>query len=360
MKSTNIIVKNVHIHNLNIEQLEIPLNKFVVITGSSGSGKTSLVYDTIAKEAENRFSGIQGTLQSSSVLHQPEILGLTPIKALNQKFDYFNKRLKFGDFIDIYKYLHVLYGYFGNHINNGESIRPYTSEDIYQQAFELPHLPESMLQQRGYSKRYNYTFPLHFLLLPGAAYYSPEQVNQLTADEIKQANRTNFELIRTHMFKTYDYVLINKHWIVDFEDLPYELDDFDEYIHSVDICFYTIDKDHHITTELKTKLQESITKEQEYFDEIISLGLANKIGVGDIFKKFGIKSKLKITKANHYAYTKAQLNEIRTQFQAYIYLYNPVSSTQGTTYNLELYLKLAPNTPTKKTTKKKHHHSSKS
>ncbi|MEE1091235.1 MAG: hypothetical protein UH103_07400, partial [Paludibacteraceae bacterium] len=54
-KNENIIIKNARVHNLKGIDLEIPRNKFIVITGLSGSGKSSLAFDTIYAEGQRRY-----------------------------------------------------------------------------------------------------------------------------------------------------------------------------------------------------------------------------------------------------------------------------------------------------------------
>src|SRR5574344_1091043 len=113
-----IKVKNASENNLKNVDLEIPKNKLVVFTGGSGSGKSSLAFDTIFAEGQRRY------VESLSVyarqflgqLDKPKvdyIDGLSPAIAIEQKASSKNPRSTVGTITEIYDYLRVLYARIG-------------------------------------------------------------------------------------------------------------------------------------------------------------------------------------------------------------------------------------------------------
>ena len=105
-------------HNLKNINLDIPRNKFVVITGLSGSGKSSLAFDTIYAEAERRFveSLSSYARQFLGVKEKPDvesIEGLSPAIAIDQKSVSKNPRSTVGTITEIYDYLRILFSRVG-------------------------------------------------------------------------------------------------------------------------------------------------------------------------------------------------------------------------------------------------------
>lgn len=117
MSSTIKIIKASE-NNLKNISLEIPKNKLVVVTGVSGSGKSSLVYDVIYREAENRYLGTFSShaRQFMSKMKKPgveRIEGLSPAIAVNQKTVTRNPRSTVGTITGIYDYLRLLFARLG-------------------------------------------------------------------------------------------------------------------------------------------------------------------------------------------------------------------------------------------------------
>jgi len=113
-----IIVKGARVHNLKNIDVEIPKNKFVVITGLSGSGKSSLAMDTIFIEGQRRYLESLSTYvrQFIGELKKPDvdsIDGLSPSIAIDQKSVSHNPRSTVGTVTEIYDYLRVLYAQIG-------------------------------------------------------------------------------------------------------------------------------------------------------------------------------------------------------------------------------------------------------
>jgi excinuclease ABC subunit A len=110
----NIVIKNAHSNNLKNIDIEIPRGKFIVITGPSGSGKSSLAFDTIFKEGQRRFleslsSYGKSFLQSIERPKVDSITGLSPTIAIDQKSTIHNPRSTVGTVTEIYNFLRMLY-----------------------------------------------------------------------------------------------------------------------------------------------------------------------------------------------------------------------------------------------------------
>ncbi len=108
-----IFVKNAHLNNLKNIDVTIPKNKLVVITGVSGSGKSSLAFDTIYAEGQRRYvqSLSSYARQFLGKLEKPkvdDIRGLAPSIAIQQKVISSNPRSTVGTTTEIYDYLKLL------------------------------------------------------------------------------------------------------------------------------------------------------------------------------------------------------------------------------------------------------------
>src|SRR5690606_8409592 len=114
----HIIIKGAQIHNLRNIDVAIPRNKFVVITGLSGSGKSSLAFDTLYAEGQRRYveSLSSYARQSLGLLDNPKveyIRGIAPAIAIEQKVNTTNARSTVGTSTEIYDYLKLLYARVG-------------------------------------------------------------------------------------------------------------------------------------------------------------------------------------------------------------------------------------------------------
>ncbi len=113
-----IVIRGAHQHNLKNIDLEIPKNKLVVITGPSGSGKSSLAFDTIYAEGQRRYveSLSSYARQFLGVMEKPDvelIEGLSPAIAIDQKTTSKNPRSTVGTVTEIYDYMRVLWANLG-------------------------------------------------------------------------------------------------------------------------------------------------------------------------------------------------------------------------------------------------------
>ena len=110
----SIVVEGAHEHNLQVDRLELPKHRLVVITGPSGSGKSSLAFDTLYAEGQRRYveSLSAYARQFLGQMEKPKyerIRGLSPTIAIQQKSASSNPRSTVGTITEIYDYLRVLY-----------------------------------------------------------------------------------------------------------------------------------------------------------------------------------------------------------------------------------------------------------
>jgi excinuclease ABC subunit A len=115
MKNKDYIeIQGAKAHNLKGASLAIPRGEFVVVTGLSGSGKSSLAFDTIYAEGQRRYMDTLSTYAKHfmGILEKPEvesITGLSPIIAIEQKTTGNNPRSTVGTITEIYDFLRLLY-----------------------------------------------------------------------------------------------------------------------------------------------------------------------------------------------------------------------------------------------------------
>ncbi len=114
MDSRKIVIRGARTNNLKNISLDIPHNKFIVVTGVSGSGKSSLVFDIIAQEGQRRYFETLPTFarQFMGKLNRPDadtLDGLSPVIAIGQKTTGLNARSTVGTMSDIYDLLRLLY-----------------------------------------------------------------------------------------------------------------------------------------------------------------------------------------------------------------------------------------------------------
>jgi excinuclease ABC subunit A len=135
-----IKIKNARVHNLKNVSLEIPRDKLVVITGLSGSGKSSLAFDTLYAEGQRRYveSLSAYARQFIGLMDKPDvdqIDGLSPAISIDQKTASHNPRSTVGTVTEIYDYLRLLYARIGvPHCPNcGKKVKKYSVDEIVDQ-----------------------------------------------------------------------------------------------------------------------------------------------------------------------------------------------------------------------------------
>ena len=136
-KNSSIQLKGVRVNNLKNIDLDIPRNKMIVVTGLSGSGKSSLAFDTLYAEGQRRYveSLSSYARQFLGRMEKPEcdyIKGIPPAIAIEQKVNTSNPRSTVGTSTEIYEYLRLLYARVGRTISpiSGNEVKRSTTDDV--------------------------------------------------------------------------------------------------------------------------------------------------------------------------------------------------------------------------------------
>src|SRR6056297_1783450 len=137
-----IIVKGARVHNLKNIDVEIPRNRLTVVTGVSGSGKSSLAFDTIYAEGQRRYveSLSSYARQFLERMDKPDVdfmQGISPAMAIQQKTTTTNPRSTVGTTTEIFDYLRLLFARIGKTISpvSGEEVQKDTPKTVIQELF---------------------------------------------------------------------------------------------------------------------------------------------------------------------------------------------------------------------------------
>lgn len=138
-----IEVSGARVHNLKNIDVSIPKNKLVVITGISGSGKSSLAFDTIYAEGQRRYMETFGAYARQFVgdMERPDvdkITGLSPVISIEQKTTNKNPRSTVGTITEVYDFLRLLYARVGEaySYNTGKKMVKWSEEEIVENIFQ--------------------------------------------------------------------------------------------------------------------------------------------------------------------------------------------------------------------------------
>src|SRR5476651_1559545 len=141
----NIIIKGTRVHNLKNMDVAIPKNRLVVVTGMSGSGKSSLAFDTLYAEGQRRYveSLSSYARQFLGRMNKPDvdyIKGIAPAIAIEQKVITSNPRSTVGTSTEIYDYLKLLYSRIGKTISpvSGNIVKKDSVTDVINFIMALP------------------------------------------------------------------------------------------------------------------------------------------------------------------------------------------------------------------------------
>ncbi|MFT6545063.1 MAG: excinuclease ABC subunit A, partial [Bacteriovoracaceae bacterium] len=143
MSIDKIVVTKANVHNLKSVNCTIPKGELIVVTGPSGSGKSSLAFDTLYVESQRRYiESLSSYARQFLGQQQPpdveSITGLSPSIAIDQKTSSRNPRSTVGTITEIYDYLRVLYARVGTLLDpsTGEEVRSYSPTQITNEVFK--------------------------------------------------------------------------------------------------------------------------------------------------------------------------------------------------------------------------------
>ncbi len=152
LRASHIRIKGARMHNLKNVNVDIPRNKLVVITGLSGSGKSSLAFDTLYAEGQRRYveSLSSYARQFLGKIDKPEvddIEGISPAIAIQQKVNTTNTRSTVGTTTEIYDYLKLLYARIGKTYSpiSGKEVKRHSISDVVDYIVALPNKSRLMI-----------------------------------------------------------------------------------------------------------------------------------------------------------------------------------------------------------------------
>jgi excinuclease ABC subunit A len=190
-----IEIKGAKVHNLKNISLNIPRNKLVIITGISGSGKSSLAFDTIYAEGQRRYveSLSSYARQFLGRMNKPEvdfINGIPPAIAIEQKVNSRNPRSTVGTSTEIYDYIRLLYARIGRTYSpvSGKEVKKHSVDDIVDFLAALPEGTKVIITSSGEIPE-NIEISEYFSFLEKQGYNRIESDGEIVrTDEIKDYN----------------------------------------------------------------------------------------------------------------------------------------------------------------------------
>lgn len=233
--TNNIFIKGARVHNLKNIDVEIPRNKLIVVTGVSGSGKSSLTIDTLFAEGQRRYAESMSAYarQFMARMNKPDvdyIRGLCPAIAIEQKVITRTPRSTVGSMTEIYDYLRLLYARIGKTISpvSGREVKKDDVTDIVEAISHLPNGSKVLLlvafKRSGHR---DINEELHILLQKGFSRIYFDGKTEYIED---LENKKDLEEYFNH---STPYILIDRFVVKDFDE-----DDKHRIADSVNTAFY--------------------------------------------------------------------------------------------------------------------------
>src|SRR5205814_3072103 len=256
----NILIKGARVHNLKNVTVEIPRNKLVVVTGVSGSGKSSLTIDTLYAEGQRRYAESLSAYarQFLNRMNKPDvdyIKGLCPAIAIEQKVTVRTPRSTVGSMTEIYDYLRLLYARIGKTISpiSGREVKKDDVTDVVKVITELQEGDKvyilstfkqhknrdikeelNILVQKGFSRIYVRESP--GLNREAGEILRIEDLLELQNKELRE--KLASDGYRDHNSRTRIYILIDRIVAKDFDE-----DDKHRLADSINTAFYESEGD---------------------------------------------------------------------------------------------------------------------
>ncbi len=200
-KEDKIIVRGARTHNLKNIAVEMPRNKMIVFTGLSGSGKSSLAFDTIFAEGQRRYveslsSYARQFLRQMQKPDVDEIIGLSPAISIDQKSRSNNPRSTVATITEIYDYLRILYSRIGHPhcLICGDEINKLSNEEI--KNFVLEKIGEKIKIKKAEDKKSEKKIPLPLYV-------------EIYAPVVKGRKGEYYQLLYDLLSKGYSHVLVD-------------------------------------------------------------------------------------------------------------------------------------------------------
>ena len=212
MKTEEILIKGAKLHNLKDITVGIPRNKLVVITGLSGSGKSSLAFDTLYAEGQRRYveSLSSYARQFLGKLDKPKvdnIVGIAPAIAIQQKVNTSNPRSTVGTSTEVYDYLKLLFARIGKTYSpiSGQEVKKHTVTDVVDAVMRYPEGTKLLLLAPvNIPKDRTVDQVLKLLLQQGyARILHKEEIIRLEEDNLPK-NLGNFQLVVDRVIVRHD------------------------------------------------------------------------------------------------------------------------------------------------------------
>lgn len=239
ISAENIQIKGARVHNLKNVTVEIPRNKFIVVTGVSGSGKSSLTIDTLYAEGQRRYAESLSAYarQFLNRMNKPDvdfIKGLCPAIAIEQKVISRTPRSTVGSMTEIYDYLRLLFARIGKTISpvSGKEVKKDDTTDVLHAILDLNKTDKVfILATFKQHKNRNVKEELNILVQKGfSRVYWRDTINEGTIYRIEELLELTDKELKT---KKISHILIDRIVVKDFDE-----DDKHRISDSIGTAFY--------------------------------------------------------------------------------------------------------------------------
>ena len=252
LKSDNILIKGARMHNLKNVTVEIPRNKLIVVTGVSGSGKSSLTIDTLFAEGQRRYAESLSSYarQFMARMNKPDvdyIKGLCPAIAIEQKVITRTPRSTVGSMTEIYDYLRLLFARVGKTISpvSGREVKRDDVKNVVE-AISALKKGDKILILVHFKQHLNRDTEEELKILMQKGFSRLYIKKEILRIEELQENPASFLKILSHRETGTSYVLIDRLIVKDFDE-----DDLHRISDSITTAFY--EGDGEISLEINGK-----------------------------------------------------------------------------------------------------------